>query len=237
MIPLTFGLTAFDALQLPFQADSYEQIGKALTSEVGRSILATLGQKQIVGLGYIEAGQRHYLSATRTVEKLADFAGLKTRIVPLPLHQAVWTRMGVNTVGMAYGEVFSALETHTIDAVEINLTSIRGESLFQAAKNLTLTGHYFWPGALMISKARFDALPEDVRAIFAEEGVANTTAHYKLAAGLDAENLAALEADGVKVVKLQDLDAMRELVAPIVEEWVAKDPLIKAFNDEIARQR
>lgn len=237
VVGLSLDIAAFDALQLPFQVEEYQEYSKALTSQPGRDILETLDDADIVGLGYIEAGQRHFLSATRLVEKLDDFVGLKTRIVPLPLHQAVWTAMGANTIGMAYGEVFSALETHTIDAVEINLTSILGESLHEAAKNLTLTGHYFWPGVLMISKTRFDSLPQDIQDVLREEGIANTTAHYELAAGLDAENIAVLEKGGVTVRRLDDLNAMRAKVAPTVEEWVGKDPLIKAFNDETVRLR
>lgn len=237
VVGLALGIDAFDALQLPFQTDSYEIYGKALTSQAGRDILATLDDVDVVGLGFVEAGQRHFLSATRLVEKLDDFVGLKTRIVPLPLHQAVWNAMGVNTIGMAYGEVFSALETHTIDAVESNLASILGESLYEAAKNLTLTGHYFWPGVLMISKTRLESLPEDIQAVLLEQGIATTIAHYELAAGLDGDNIAALEKAGVTVRRFEDIDGMRAKVAPIVEEWVNKGPLIKAFNDEIVRLR
>ncbi len=237
VIPLSLGIAAFDAIQLPFQVDSYQQLGAALTSDAGKHLLETLQDKQIVGLGFIEAGQRHFLSATKPVETLADFSGLKTRIVPLPLHQAVWKAVGVNTIGLAYGEIFSALETHTIDAVEINLTSILGESLSEAAKSLTLTGHYFWPGALMISKARFDSLPEDVQNILVEEGMNVTTAHYELAAGLDEKNIEALKEKGVTVMQLQGLDEMRARMEPVVEEWIAKDPLIKEFNDKVVELR
>jgi tripartite ATP-independent transporter DctP family solute receptor len=150
-LPLVLELGGFDALQLPFVTSSYQQMSEVLTSDLGAELLATLDAKSIKGVGFIEAGQRHFLAAGDAVMSVEDFAGLKTRIVPIPLHKATWEAIGVNPIGMAYGEVYSALETGTIDAVEINLSSIQSESLYDAAKQVTLTGHYFWPGAIMLS--------------------------------------------------------------------------------------
>lgn len=228
-IPLTLSLPAFDALQLPFQVQGYDEMAALLSSDLGGQILATLTPLGIQGLGYIEAGQRHFLSRGRAVHTLADFAGLKTRIVPTPLHKAIWDAVGVSPVGMAYGEIFSALETGTIDAVEINLSSAYTESYYQAAKNLTLTGHYFWPGVLMMSGARFDGLPEDIRAALAEAGHEVIAEQYAMARDQEAETAAELKAKGVTIAPLADIAEMRARVQPVVEAWTAKDPLIGAF--------
>ena len=68
----------------------------------------------------------------------------KTRIVPVPLHKAIWNAVGVSPVGLAYGEVYGALQTKVIDAVEINVSSMLGENLWEVGKHFTLTGHYPW---------------------------------------------------------------------------------------------
>lgn len=225
-LPLVLGAAGFDALQLPFVVSSYEQLSGVLTSDLGNRLLATLDDKSIKGLGFVEAGQRHFLAAGSAVEKTADFAGLKTRIVPIPLHKAIWTAIGVNPVGMAYGEVYSALETKTIDAVEINLSSIQSESLFDAAKQVTMTGHYFWPGVIMMSGAAWDKLSEEDRAAVAAAGQETTAEAYALAAKQEADTAAFLKEKGVTISTLQDLDAMKEKTAGVVTEWTAKDLLI-----------
>lgn len=235
-IPLTLSLPAFDALQLPFLVRDYDAMAGLLSSDVGSRILATLTPLGIQGLGHIEAGQRHFLSRTRPVHTLADFSGLKTRIVPTPLHKAIWDAVGVSPAGMSFGEVFPALETGTIGAVEINLSSAYAESYHQAAGNVTLTGHSFWPGVLMMSGAGFDGLPEDIRAAMAEAGHEVIAEQYAIARDQEAETAAKLKEKGVTIAPLTDIDAMRARVQPVVAAWTAKDPLIAAFAEAAQRR-
>lgn len=237
VLPLVIRASAFDALQLPFVVESYDQMSKALSSDVGRKILATLDSKQIKGLGFLEAGQRHFLAAKKQVATLADFAGLKTRIVPIPLHKAIWEAIGVNPIGMAYGEVYSALETGTIDAVEINLSSIKSESLYQNAKQVTLTGHYFWPGVLMIGAAKFASLPDKAKQAMIEAGREVIGEHYALVAKDETETASFLKSKGVTIEKLSNLDDMRARTKPVLDTWLKKDPLIKAFYDQINQEK
>ena len=235
VLPLVIGAAAFDALQLPFVVGSYEQRGKALASDVGKQLLATLDAKKIKGLGYIEAGQRHFLAKSKQVATVGDFKGLKTRIVPIPLHKATWEAVGVNPIGMAYGEVYSALETGTIDAVEINLSSVRSESLYQNAKHVTRTGHYFWPGVLMISAEKFNALPDNVKTAMVEAGHEVIAEQYALAASQESKTAEFLTSNGVTIGDLDDLAELRAKMKPVVDAWLEKDPLIKAFVDQIAK--
>ncbi|WP_187968917.1 TRAP transporter substrate-binding protein [Aquibium microcysteis] len=232
-IPLTLNAPAFDALQLPFLVPSYDKMAEVLSSDVGQQMLDSLGTTGIKGLGYIEAGQRHFLSRTKAVKSVADFAGLKTRIVPTPLHKAIWEAVGTNPIGMAYGEIFSALETGTIDAVEINLSSAYAESFYEAAKNATLTGHYFWPGVLMMGGPKFDSLPDDVKTAIVAAGHEVIAEHYALARDQEAEIARKLEEKGVTISKLDDLEEMQARMKPVFDSWLAKDPLIQSFVDAV----
>lgn len=234
-LPLVLGAAPFDALQQPFTVSSYEQLSTVLTSDLGDELLATLDAKKIKGVGFVEAGLRHFLSKDKPVTSLADFKGLKTRIVPIPLHKAIWESIGVNPIGMAYGEVYSALETGTIDAVEINVSSVKSESLYNAAKQVTLTGHYFWPGVIMISGAVWDKMSDEDKAAIEEAGKETTTEAYAMAASQEADTVAFLEENGVTINKLSDLDDLKALTAPVVSTWSEKDPMIVRFNEAFAQ--
>ncbi|MEQ8479743.1 MAG: TRAP transporter substrate-binding protein [Hoeflea sp.] len=234
-LPLVLGAAPFDALQQPFSVSSYEQLSTVLTSDLGDELLGTLEEKNIKGLGFVEAGLRHFLAKDKQVTSLADFEGLKTRIVPIPLHKAIWEAVGVNPIGMAYGEVYSALETGTIDAVEINVSSIKSESLYNAAKQVTLTGHYFWPGVIMMSGAQWDKLSNEDKAAVEAAGKEATAEAYALAASQEADTIAFLEDNGVSVNRLDDLDALKDLTAPVVTTWKEKDPMITKFDEAFAQ--
>ena len=101
-LPLVLGAGAFDALQLPFVVGSYQDLSDVLTSELGNELLATLDQYSIKGVGFVEAGQRHFLTSGDAVTSTGGFAGLKTRIVPIPLHKAIWEAIGVNPIASVY---------------------------------------------------------------------------------------------------------------------------------------
>lgn len=232
-LPLLLDLSGFDALQLPFVTPSYQRMSEVLTSDLGAELLATLDDKSIKGVGFVEAGQRHFLAKGEPVTTIEGFTGRKTRIVPIPLHKATWEAIGVNPIGMAYGEIYSALETGTIDAVEINLSSIQSESLYDAAKHVTLTGHYFWPGAIMLSKDVWNGLNDDQKAAIEEAGRETTAESYVLTGSQETETTTFLEENGVTVSEIGNMQAMKDKIAPVVEEWTAKDPLIARIADAL----
>jgi tripartite ATP-independent transporter DctP family solute receptor len=234
---VTFSLAAnapaFDALQLPFVVPSYEKLTSVLTGPVGQKLLDSLDARGMKGLGYYEAGLRHFLSSKGAVTTIGDFKGLKTRIVPVPLHKATWEAVGTNPIGLPYGEVYTGLQTKVIDAVEINMSSIETEKLFESAKDVTLTGHYFWPGVLVMNKARFEALPEATRAAIVAAGRETIARQIDFVAKDEARSIAALKAAGVKVHELKDLAKMREATHPVLETWTKRDPLIREFIDAV----
>lgn len=235
IFPLAAGAAAFDALQLPFVVPSYDSMSAVLSGPVGQKLLDSLDAKGMKGLSFYEAGQRHFLSREKPVKSVADFEGLKTRIVPIPLHKATWEAVGTNPVGMPYGEVYSGLETGVIDAVEINLSSVESENLFQNAKEVTFTGHYFWPGVLVVNKAKFDALPEDIQKAMIEAGHETIAKHYQFAKEDEARVAEALKAKGVTINQLDDLKAMQDKTAPVVTEWSGKDPIIVEFIEAVRK--
>ena len=49
---------------------------------------------------------------------------MKTRVAPVRIQLEIFRALGTNPTPMAYGEVYTALETGTIDAVETNISSI-----------------------------------------------------------------------------------------------------------------
>lgn len=228
------GKPSFEALQLPFLISSYDTLAKVLSSDAAMALLADLDSSGIKGYSLFEGGQRHYLSTKGPVRTMNDLAGMKTRVMNMPMHLAIWERAGAAPVGMNYGEIYTSLETGVIDGVEINVSSLESERFYEAAKHFTYTGHYFWPGMLIGNKAKFDSLPPDIQQIMLDAGrdiiVPQVLATRDSEAAI-AKKLA--EEEGVQFYEFEEMDKMRELMAPLIEERINSDPSIAAFVETV----
>ncbi len=107
----------------------------------------------------------------KEIKKADDLRGLKIRSSGFGAQ--VLERMGAKSVPMPAGEIAGAFQAKAIDAADgLGPAADIGLELHKAAR------FYYWPGVnepsvaveLLVSKAKFDALPADVRAIV--EGVA-----------------------------------------------------------------
>jgi tripartite ATP-independent transporter DctP family solute receptor len=229
LYPLVTGRPALDAWQLPFLIKDYDHFAKLAVSNVSQKILDDLLPAGLVGLQVTDIGRRHFLSVKSPVTKLADFKGLKTRIVPVPLHKAIWNAVGVSPVGLAYGEVYGALQTKVIDAVEINVSSMLGENLWEVGKNFTLTGHYPWHNVIAMNRKFFESQEKKVQEAIREAGSASVAATLAYTSKQDHDGRAELMKKGVKIYKLSELDLMKKKVEPLVAKWSKRSPLIAEF--------
>lgn len=229
LFPLVTGKTALNAYQLPFLVRDYDHMERLALSDVGAKILADLDSAGIVGLGTVDIGQRHFLSTSKPVLSLADFTGLKTRIVPVPLHKEIWEKLGTAPVGLPYGEVYGALETGVLDSLEINVSSILGENLWEVGKHFTLTGHYPWHAVMSVNKMVFDSLSPEVQQALRQAGRDAIPPSMAYAKKQDHDGRDELRAKGVEIHELTDLAEMRALVQPIMTEWSGQSPLIAEF--------
>ncbi|MEX2453711.1 MAG: TRAP transporter substrate-binding protein [Rhodospirillaceae bacterium] len=229
LFPWIVKAQALDALQLPFLLTTYDNMSKMLQSESAQKMLASLDGIGLQGISIGEGGLRHFLSTKGPVRTLEDFKGQKTRIVPAALHKAMWEAVGANPTPVKYGEVYTALKTNLIDAVEINISSVETENLWESAKHLTTTGHYFWPGVLVHNKAKFDRLPEDVQTAMMEAGREIIGPQVAYTRDEEAETAERLKAKGVNIYPFDALPEMRKAMAPILAKWMESDPLIPEF--------
>lgn len=231
----TFSLftPVMDALQLPWLIGSYDELAEAFVSAPARDMLVSLDGLGMTGLGYYEGGFRHFLNNRITVNTVADMKGLRVRVVPNPLHIAIFEAIGAAPTPMAYGEVYTALETGVLDGAEINVSSVYGERFYEAAREFSLTGHFFFPGVLVVNKNLYDRLSPDEQTALAEAARKTIATQVAAAKQQEMDALEELKAASVKVVEFNDVEAARALVQPLVEDYEARDPLVKAFADHV----
>ncbi|MBI4923216.1 MAG: TRAP transporter substrate-binding protein [Devosia nanyangense] len=102
----------------------------------------------------------------KDLNTVADIAGLRFRTPGLG--GQVWQKLGASVVNMPAGEIFAALQSGTLDAAEfVGPYNDLALGFYQICKNYYFPS-FIEPGLateLVVSKAKYQALPEDLQAI------------------------------------------------------------------------
>lgn len=224
----------FDALQLPFLLNNYDLEAEAFKTETAKKMLNSLDESLgIQGLALLEGGMRHIGNNEREIKQPSDLKGLKLRVVQSQLISDIFSTLKASPTPMAYGEVYSALQTGVIDGEEVNLSTMYAEKHMEVIKHLTLAGQFPFPAAVIMNNKVFDSIPEkDQKLIFeaADEAMEYLFEQIK---DEDAKALEQIKAKGIKVVELENVEEFIELSKPVYDTYMEKDPLIKEFVEEV----
>ncbi len=208
----------FMLFDLPFIVTDREKAYEVMDGPVGQEILASLEPIGIKALGFWENGFRNLSNGKREVITPEDVKGLKIRTMENPIHIATFELLGATPTPMAWGEVFTALQQGTIDGQENPLVIFDTNKLSEAQDYLALTGHFYSPSVMMISKAAFDSYPADVQEaiIKAEKEARDWERAYSQQ--MDNELVEVIEASGVKVTEV-DKQLWQDACSPIYKEF------------------
>ncbi len=110
-------------------------------------------------------GMRHITNDVRPIEKLDDIKGLKIRVQNNNMHMAMFDALGASPTPIAFSELFTALQQHTVDGQENPVTNIFEQNYVEVQRYMTLTNHLYTAGGFACSEEWFQSLPEDVRKI------------------------------------------------------------------------
>ena len=238
---LTAQVREFAVFDFPFLFATPQEADAVTDGPFGKSLLAKLEEKNLVGLGYWDLGFRNLTNNRRPVAKVEDIAGLKIRVIQSPIYIDLFNALGANATPMPFPEVYTALEQKAIDGQENPETTIYASKFHEVQKHLTLTRHVYNPQALLVSKRLWDSLSADERRIFNEAAAEATRFQRELSrqqAGVALENL---RKAGMQVTELSaaELGRFREKVKPVIDKHtpsVGADT-VAALNAELAKVR
>jgi TRAP-type transport system periplasmic protein len=190
---------AYRVLSLPYLFEGKEQAYEILQSDMGRELLDLLDNYEMHGLGFGSIYERSVAAkAPARVETVEDMVGLKIRVLPTPGFVEAYNALGTQPTPMAYGELFMAIQNNVVDALEISPDALVADRFHEVANSFTLTTAHQSTTILLVGKAWWDGLPEDVQEMIqtaADEAIAvGIAAHDELAAaGLETAREAGME--------------------------------------------
>lgn len=153
-------------LDQAFLWDSADQANYAVTHELGDLIQTKANELGLHVIGYLESGFRDVF-ATRAIDSLADFKGLKIRVMQNEGQLTAFTAFGANPVAISSSEQFTALQQGSIDACENAVSNCWINKYYEAgATHIINTHHCFVYIPLCMSDAAWNKIPAELQEPF-----------------------------------------------------------------------
>ena len=207
----------FGVFEMPYIVQDREHM-KRIQAELGDVFQEAALREGYRIIGYFENGFRHITNNTRPINTPEDLQGVKLRTPSGEWRVKMFQLYGANPTPMAFSEVFTALQTNVIDGQENPYAQIASAKFQEVQKYLSITGHVYTPGYVLVAENQWQRLSEDVRADLEACGSETQTFVYDHAAKLETELLEVIRGAGVEINEA-DNAAFIEASAPIYEEF------------------
>lgn len=225
-VPQTTTLTGmvkpYEILDFPFLFDNAEQAHKVLDGPVGEELMKLLPAHGLVGLAYWENGFFNATNSKRPIAKLEDFKGLKFRSIQARITEQTIKALGANPVPMSVPELYTALETKTLDGQGTPNAVIAALKLYEVQKYLSVTRHSYGAFIPLASKAFWDKLTPEQQKIIKDSAVEARTYQRKVAhdQSVAASKMMAEHGMKINIVSPAERARMKAAVQPVWKEFI-----------------
>ncbi len=202
--------------QKVFRGDIGKEFYKMVEDQMGIHIL---------DVGYL--GTRELdLRGDKKIMTPADLAGVKLRMPGSDAWQFLGTALGANPTPMAFGEVYTGLQTGAIDGQDNPLPTDKAAKFYEVTNQIVLTDHLVDAIFLSISKITWDKLSADQQQKVTDAAMAATAYNNENRIKDEAQLVQFFKDQGLKVYK-PDVDAFRKhvqemyLKSDFAKDWPA----------------
>ncbi len=175
------------------------------------------------GLFYGEEGFRHFFTVT-PVNTIKDLAGMKLRVSNDPVMNGMVNGLGASPTVVAFGELYSALQTGVVDGAEQPIANYKSNAFPEVANNLILDGHTLGAIQAVITDTAWAKLTADQQAVLLEAGKLTQDFNAQLSEGEENKVLEQLKAEGCNVVDVTNKAEWAEACADIISQSSANHP-------------
>jgi len=147
-----------------------DAVFRAMDGDLGQVIRDEITSKGMVVLDKIwENGFREITSSVKPIHNVSDLAGLKIRVSPGQIRVDTFNSLGASPTPIALNELYTALQTHVVDAEENPLLLIEQQRFYEVQKFVSMSNH-IWSGYwTLFNQDVWKRIPGDLQAIIKRE--------------------------------------------------------------------
>ena len=215
----SYGCNKSKLLSIPFTFENRAHFWNFANSDLAPEFLnepQELGLP-VRGVFYGEEGFRHFFTVN-PVSGIDDFKGLKLRVSNDPVMNGLVEGLGANPTVVAFGELYSALQTGVVDGAEQPIANYKSNAFPEVANNLILDGHTLGAVQAVITDNAWGKLTANQQA--AVMAAAADTQKFNADLSETAENkvLDELRSSGCNVVDVDDKTPWQEACAKVIKD-------------------
>ena len=209
-------------LDLPFLWKDYDHFHRVADGEVGKTLAAEHEKIGVKIIGWQDSwGFRNVVTTKKEVKSAEDLKGLKIRTIQTPTYVAALNAMGAAATPMAFGEVYTALQTGVLDGFEHSSAIMYSNKFYEVSKYIALTEHLFGGTIIAYSKKEWDGYTDAERQVVQAAARLGQDINRNLSVQRDRESFALLKDKGMVVSKI-DKTPFTKAAGPLQDELAEK---------------
>jgi tripartite ATP-independent transporter DctP family solute receptor len=212
---------------LPYLFTDRDHFWRVADGPIGEELLDVSVPFNLKGLTFFDAGARSFYINKRTgkaVTRPEDLYGLSIRVMKSRTAVRMVEVLGANPVPIPFGELYSALDTGTVDGAENNPPSLYTSRQYEVSSTYSLDEHTIVPDIVIMSLDTWNRLSPE------EQGWVNDSAHaasvYQrdLWVRAEEEAIAEMTKAGLRVVRDVDKEAFQKKAAAMYQDPEYQSP-------------
>ena len=207
-------LPVMDVWSLPYIFRSDDHYWHVLNHPKAGEFMKQLEPKGIKTITWITSGARNFFTQ-KPVRTPADMKGMKIRVMASPVMINTMKALGASGVPVAWGELYTALQTGVVDGAENNHPSLVSMKFYEVSKFYSLDEHMRIPDVNIVSTKVFEKLSKPQQEAILQAGVEATAymrGAWKVAEIESLERLKGLMKEIIKVDKKPFQDSVVDIV-------------------------
>lgn len=222
----------FLALDLPFIFKDSAHVYRSLDGKAGTELFAELDKVGLTGLAFFENGFRNITNSRQPIKVPEDVKGLKIRVPQSQTLVKTFEALGANPVPMAYGELYTAMETGAIDSQDHPTSTLYAGKFYEVQKYLSMTHHGYAAVTLVMNSRKFDKLSPEYQQIFLDCAKEAAKFQRELNYTEDQKLLTEMQNAGLEINEDVDLDLFVEATKAVRDEFVKEhgDTVVKLIE-------
>jgi tripartite ATP-independent transporter DctP family solute receptor len=204
----------FGVFDLPYVFRDLKHMMATVNGKVGQELSAKAEARGVKVLMWIEQGTRSFYTVNKPIKTPADLKGLKIRTIQSPVMVDTINALGAVATPMGFGELYLALKSGVVDGAENAPDALWYNKHHEVAKYFSITNHFRTPVVVVMSKAKFDALPPEYKEIVTVTARETQDWAGSLYSEVSDALMASLKKAGMNVVEADEA-AFRTAVEPV----------------------